>query len=158
MKDVDKIINSIAKKYAKYAEKKGIMIGDLKQVGYTGYLEGIDQFDPERGMSENSYIYFLVRNKVDRFVNKGIYCNYIIAGEETNANEIEDFSINLEAAVYLKQVNKRIKKLDKRSRSVLLYKVEGYSDREVGLKIGCSKRNATVIKNKSIKLITSVED
>lgn len=155
MQEVENIIKQLAFKYSKYAEKKGIMVNDLLQVGYVGYLEGIEDYDETKGMSRTSYIYFIVRNKLDRFCNTGMYHNYVIDKvDRTETNEEKkDNTINLNANVYLKEVNEEINKLSNKEKKILHYKALEYSDNEIAKKVKSTKRTVCYVKNKSIKTI-----
>ncbi|MGE7650510.1 sigma-70 family RNA polymerase sigma factor [Peribacillus frigoritolerans] len=119
---------------------------DFLQIGRMEIFRAVDRFDADRGMTFSSFIFMVVNHEFGKFITiltakKRDLCNEFSYHAETNSEtELIDFftaNTNVEKYVINKiMIELLIERVTKHQKEVILLKLEGYNDVEIGERLG----------------------
>ncbi|MCK1982207.1 MULTISPECIES: sigma-70 family RNA polymerase sigma factor [Peribacillus] len=145
----DRVINSCIQGIVNVERMKNIYkldIEDFMQMGRMEIFRAVDRFETGRGMTFSSFIFMVVKHEFGKFITiltakKRDLCNEFSYHAETSSEtELIDFftaNTNVEKYVINKMmIELLIERVTDRQKEVIMLKLEGYNDVEIGEILG----------------------
>ena len=159
-KDYEKIINYVIKNM-----KLGYKHDEIFDVGMIGFVNGLNNFDKNKGYAYSTFLYNCVKNEISKYLylqnmkkrTAEIISYNTMVSEDTELLEMLGYNIDYEQNFYvnemLKEIFNRINKLTKKQQLIFnhLYGLNGYQEmtsKEIQEKYGFSRQSINQIKKR----------
>ena len=150
----DRVINSCIQSVVNVERMKNIYkldIEDFMQIGRMEIFRAVDRFETDRGMTFSSFIFMVVKHEFGKFITiltakKRDLCNEFSYHTEIGETELIDFftaNTNVEKYVINKlMIEQGMERITDRQKEIVMMKLEGYTDIEIGEILGGVSRQA----------------